>query len=291
MRGKVAAALRLTRIEHGLMVSLAVLTGAIVARGELRSSDLAAVAVGMLVGLLVEMGVFGLNDYFNVEEDRVNAPDRPLVRGDISKSEALALSLAAVTLGLTLPWYPVRLPVESTALLYSVVALDLAYNALLKRCGPLGNVAVALSTAAPFAYGALIVAPWREVPLRLWAFSLIAFLAALSREIVKDVIDMPGDLAAGIRTLPHILGPRASCNAAACIMACAMLVSVAVTPLAENWAAYLAAVSLTNLVLAHSLSALREGGGTPSRSSLERFRRESLAGMALGIVAFLSSSL
>jgi len=290
MLQKIKATLKLTRIEHGIMVSLAILVGALVAKeAKLYSEELLRVVYGMLIGLFVEMGVFGFNDYFNIEEDKINSPDRPLVKGDLSLHEALILSSAFLGIGILMPWWaPLKLPLSSTILLYLVVILDMMYNALLKRYGLVGNLAVSLSTAMPFIYGALLVIRLDDVPTYLWLFFLIAFLATLSREIIKDVRDAPGDLSAGLVTLPHIIGIRKCYLIASCLMIVAILLSLVAIALVKNKIAYSVVVSFANSMLIYSLIVLRKA---KVRRVLDKFRKLSLLGMTLGIVAFLVSSL
>jgi len=293
MMQKVKAILKLTRVEHGVMVSLAILVGALIVKGlKVSDEELTRVAIGSVVGLFVEMGVFGFNDYFNVEEDKINSPDRPLVRGDLSLREALILSSVFLGVGILLPWcVPFRLPLNSTILLYSVVMLDMGYNTFLKKYGPIGNLAVSLSTAVPFIYGALLVVELSEIPLHLWIFFLIAFLATFSREVIKDVRDAPGDLKAGLITLPHIIGIGMCYRVASYLMVTAVLLSLIAAFLVKNKIAYLTVVSLADFILLYSLVTLRKTEKLQFKETLDKFRRLSLIGMAIGIIAFLVSSL
>jgi len=292
MLRKVSAILKLTRFEHGIMVSLAILVGALVAKGmKINEEELLRIVKGMVKGLLVEMGIVGFNDYTNMEEDKINSPDRPLVRGELSKEEALIFSSTILGIGMLLPWCtsPV-LPLGSTILLYLIITLDMAYNVVLKKYGPIGNFAVSLSTAAPFVYGALLIVRLDNVPLYLWIFFLIAFLATFSREIVKDIRDVPGDSKAGLLTLPHIIGVKKCFTIAYCLMGSAILLSLIVIPLIKNKMVYLAVISITNLTLLYSLISLRKAKGWKDKKVLDRFRKISLIGMGLGIISFLASS-
>lgn len=290
---KIKAILRLTRIEHGIMVSLAILVGALIVK-ELKMSneELMNVLNGSIVGLFVEMGVFGFNDYFNIEEDKVNSPDRPLVKGDLTLREALVLSSIFLGIGISLPWYTFfRLSLSSTLLLYSIIILDMGYNVFLKKYGPIGNLAVSLSTAVPFIYGALLVVELSEIPLHLWMFFLIAFLATFSREIIKDVRDASGDLKAGLLTLPHIIGMKKCYQIASYLMVTAILLSLIAVLLVKNKMIYLVVISFTDFILLYSLIILRKINESQFKRILDKFRRLSLIGMSIGIIAFLISSL
>lgn len=95
--GKFSAFIRLTRIEHGFMLVVAVLIGEIVA---LRGFPPAGIALlSILPPFLIEIGSFAINDYFDIESDRKNKKsDRPLVTGELSPAFAIGLSVAAANL-------------------------------------------------------------------------------------------------------------------------------------------------------------------------------------------------
>lgn len=293
MTQKVKAILKFTRIEHGVMVSLAIIVGALIASGlKVNNEGLLRIISGSIVGLFTEMGIFGFNDYFNVEEDKINSPERPLVKGDLNLWEALILSSVFLGIGIILPWCTLlKLPLNSTILLYSIIILDMGYNTFLKKYGPIGNLAVSLSTAVPFIYGALLVVELPDIPLHLWIFFLIAFLATFSREIIKDVRDAPGDLKAGLLTLPHIIGTKMCYHISSCLMITAILLSLVAVFSVKNKIAYLITVSTTDVILLYSLIMLRRVKECQFKETLDKFRKFSLIGMAIGIIAFLVSSL
>jgi geranylgeranylglycerol-phosphate geranylgeranyltransferase len=60
--------------------------------------------------------------------------------------------------------------------------------------------------AVPFLFGATAISP--TVPPIIWLLASIAFFAGVGREIMKDVMDMAGDRAQGVRSFPMYIGKR-----------------------------------------------------------------------------------
>jgi len=148
------------------------------------------------------------NDLWDVAADRVNKPLRPLVSGALSRDAALWIGGVAGGLGLLCAW--LAGPTVFAIGLPALVAM-LAYSPLLKPRPVLGNVVVAVLGSLPLVYGAGAVGDWRIGLVPFW----LAALLHAGREIVKDLEDIPGDLAARRRTIPIAWGRRAGFVAAA----------------------------------------------------------------------------
>ncbi len=184
-------ALRLVRVGN-LGVSFAgTIVGGLVARGAgiwISPGVWVAVLLAALSTSLVTAGGNVLNDLLDREGDRTNHPDRPLVTGAISVKMARALAVALFVLGVAVV-VPVILiePLVGLLLALAVGAL-LGYEFRLKSRGFVGNLVVGFLTGMVFLYGgaaagnALLLAP----------FAAMAFLATLSREVVKDMEDVAG---------------------------------------------------------------------------------------------------
>ncbi len=282
--GRLRSFLRLARIDHGVMVVVAVLTGVLAAGGvEFLFSENALLAY--LSALLAEVGVFVFNDVFNIEEDRVNAPDRPLVKGEVTVKEACIFGACSLALALLLA-YSVNFWVFTLAVLG--ISVSMLYNKYVKRIGPLGNAVVAVSTALPFVYGSASAASsiW-EVPLCSWVFFGIAALATYSREIVKGIKDVEGDSRVGVRTYAVLWGEERAAKLALIFMVAAVLLSFPAYLYVRNRFLYAVFVTPTDFVLMYSSLIIALN---PSREMAEKSRKLSLLGMALGILAFLGGS-
>jgi geranylgeranylglycerol-phosphate geranylgeranyltransferase len=179
----------------------------------------------LVLALLSAMGLGAAgntaNDLWDVEADRVNKPLRPLVSGALSRGAALWIGGSAGGLGLLCAWLagPTVFAIGLPALV-----VMLAYSPLLKPRPVLGNVVVAVLGSLPLVYGAGAVGDWRAGLVPFW----LAALLHSGREIVKDLEDIPGDLAAQRRTIPIAWGRRAGFVAAAVPLV--VFVPVALTP-------------------------------------------------------------
>ena len=275
-RLKVREVLRLARAEHGAMVSIAVLAGYLAAGGRSLLSALAA----CVATFFIEVALFATNDIFNLEEDRLNRPERPLVRGTISLREAWLVVVTSMTLGVLLSYLLGTAPL---ALASAALLLGLLYNVRLKREAFFGNLLVALLTSISFAYGAYCAAA--QLPARVSVYVLIALAANIGREIIKGVRDLEGDMRAGICTLPCEVGVRQSASIAAIFIALAIAMSLAAVPLFSH--VYLALITVTDLLFAYSawLVLVKPFEGA------ERARGLTLIGMLFAVLALLFSNL
>ena len=93
------ALIRLTRIEHAFMLSLAVIIGEVIAGLDVLAS-LPFVLLTIIPPFFIEIASFAVNDYFDLESDKLNKRmDRPLVSGEINPSFALYVSIIATGIG------------------------------------------------------------------------------------------------------------------------------------------------------------------------------------------------
>ena len=73
---------------------------------------------------------------------------------------------------------------------------------ILKRKPFSGNILVSFLTSITFIYGGTAVGSYKGVLI----LALISFFAMVSRELVKDIEDLEGDIKKGAKTLPAIIG-------------------------------------------------------------------------------------
>jgi len=193
---------KLVRIEHALMLVVAVFIGEVIALGGMPPLGLVFV-FSLLVPMLSEMGSFALNDYVDVDTDRINRKvGRPLVDGTLSSDFAFKFSAGAFILStmiaLTINWMALVV-----AVFFNILAV--LYNLKLKDLPLLGNMYIAATMGIPFIFGAVV---FGVVPsTTIWMVAALGFAAGLGREIVKTVDDMEGDAEARkSKTLPMVVG-------------------------------------------------------------------------------------
>lgn len=182
----------LTRPLNVLIGMLSIFMGAFIT-GTI--SPLINVLLASLSGGLIAGGANVINDYYDVEIDKINKPRRPIAAGKVSLAEGFSYSillyLSGIVAGWFVNWHAFVIAIFSSALLF-------LYSAKLKRTVLYGNVAVSLVTALAFIYGGVAV--------NRLGFALIpavfSFFYHLGREIIKDAEDIEGDLKNNTETYP-----------------------------------------------------------------------------------------
>jgi len=279
--GRIRAVLQLVRADHDVMLALGVVIGYAVSGG-LASPDPQRLLFSAMTAFLVGAGAFALNDYYDLEIDRRNRrTDRPLVRGDISPRAAVAIFIILFSSGLACS-SAVNLPCFAIALVTG--ALAVSYDVWVKRLKLLGNFYIAYMMAIPFVFGGVAAS---SVPGSTLVLAAMAYLSGFGREVMKDIMDLPGDMEAGVRSFPACVGERAS----RFISSGAYIAAVALSPIPfllgpEPYLMnplYIVPVLVADSLLLFTAASLTLEGGRRLRS----LRRVSLAAMMLGLVGFL----
>ncbi|MDF1557958.1 MAG: geranylgeranylglycerol-phosphate geranylgeranyltransferase [ANME-2 cluster archaeon] len=153
-----------------------------------------------------------VNDYYDSEIDRINRPERPIPSGRIDRSMALYISLLIFVFGIALSYW--LGPVCLALAVFNSVLLFM-YASTFKRMALMGNVVVAYLTGSTFLFGgALAVFEGTGIKATVILF-ILAALASLAREVVKDIQDIEGDREGGAQTLPIRIGADGAARVAA----------------------------------------------------------------------------
>ena len=200
---------------------LGVLLGSMLALGGLPEGKLASITALQAISVWTFMCSWNaLNDYLDLEIDRVNRPDRPLPSGAISEASAkggIALMMAASLLsivgalgiakdieGEVEGWYPAVVIWIGALFLLTNYESSSSYSLRLKERGLPGNVAISLSVGMVVLFGSAgVFDPFNP---RTWSVFVVGVLYNLAREIVKDIEDMEGDK--GRNTYAMRVGPE-----------------------------------------------------------------------------------
>ena len=217
LRERFQGFLHLTRPGNAIAAAVFTGIGAFVG-GALLARPIDA-AAAMAATVLATGAGNAINDYFDREIDRINAPERPIPSGLTAPREALAFS-AALFLGAVL--VALSLPVVALAIaLFNLLAL-LAYTEFFKGLPGVGNALVAYLSGSTFLFGGAAVG---ALGVSVVVLFVLAALATFARELVKDVEDLEGDREEGLRTLPIVAGERTSLALALAVLALAVLAS------------------------------------------------------------------
>jgi len=170
-------------------------------------------------GMLIMAGANSINDYFDLEIDRINKPKRPLPSGQMTPKTAKRFALMLFLTGIIL-----AVPIGKASLglaLFSSLAVY-AYSAWLKKTAVWGNITVAVISGLAFVYGGLAVG--RIYPALI--VGLFAMLFHWGREIIKDIEDIEGDRSHNLRTLPILKGEKAALLLATVVLSLLIVVTI-----------------------------------------------------------------
>ena len=198
-RTRTVGLLRLFRLELPFAAGVCVILGILLATG--RQAPPKETVLGFLSVFFLSAAALILNDYFDIESDRINAPDRPLPAGLVSAQDVVVLSIVVTLFGLVTAGL-----ISPAALLAAILvwAAGFLYNWRLKKTGFLGNLLVCFSVGMTFIYGG--IAAGKPFEATVWLFGAMAMLVDLGEEIAADAMDVAGDREAGSRSLALRLG-------------------------------------------------------------------------------------
>jgi len=277
---KLIAIIRTVRPINCVMMGFAVTIGEFIALKRLPL--LQEALLGSLTASLLMAGTMALNDYYDLEIDRVNRPEKPLPSGTLATFQVISLGAIACATGLVtaamLNW-------ASLTIAAFALSLMLYYNTLGKRTGFLGNILVSVCIGLPFIFGGATVG---RITPALVLFSLIAFTANLGREVTKGIIDVEGDRSGLIRTVAVAHGPMKASMVSAALYMTAVCLSFAPSLLGLVGAAYVPIVLLsdTGFVMS-SISLVRSF----DRENAKRTKNRVMIWMFLGLLAFIAGSI
>jgi len=173
-----------------------------------------------LSSVLIAAAGYIINDYFDLNIDRVNKPERLVVERIIKRRSAIIWHWILSGLGLAIGFYiswKLRNPIVGFANLFCVVLLWF-YSTTFKRKLLIGNIIVSLLTAwvilvlyaCEFRLHRLVDQGYHLMLARVYKFAVLyaafAFIISLIREVVKDMEDLEGDADDGCRTMPIVWG-------------------------------------------------------------------------------------
>jgi len=286
MMNKAVAIARLTRIEHSLMLVIAVVAAELISGG---IPAMPILALSIITPIFVSMGSFAINDYFDVHTDRENKrKERPLVSGAIKEREAFAIAMGCFAIGCAASAFinPLAFVI---ALAFSVLAFLYSYR--MKNMLLIGNVYIAFSMVIPFLYGNSITASSLNINILLISFTV--FLSGLAREIHGMIRDQKGDLKVRkARNLIFHIGRERSAWFAFTLYMEAIAVSVFMfffmAPFAYN-VVYMAPIAAVDIAL--FFIALGYVRGWYNDGFFRLSRNLSLGAMAVAILIYLASAL
>jgi 4-hydroxybenzoate polyprenyltransferase len=213
---------------------LGIVSGAVCAFGSVHNPDpahrltwpvLLTVTLGSLCASFMNAASNAINQIYDLEIDRLNKPNRPLVTGELSIREAWGFTWLFYALALIPTWLVVPHPYETfyeklTAPLSQHITFYIFLSGLLftfiysapelgrtKARGMLANFTMAIPRGILLKLGgwAMVAPIWSAEP---WYIGLVICLFLLGAASTKDFADIEGDRLGNCRTLPIVYGVK-----------------------------------------------------------------------------------
>lgn len=223
-----------------------------------------------------------INDYWDVDKDRIDHPERPLPSGRLSPKQvwwvALILFIGAVVAAIPLGIYCLILVTVSSILLWN-------YSHILQQSGILANFIVSTITAAVILLGSLVV----DRPLAMLYPIWFLFFYIFAKEIIWDLHDTAGDRSQGIVTIPNSWGKETAFWLAWGLMAM-LIVSIPIAILLLPMAHPLMFLVFSTAMMLIVTITLARYQQQDSVSAYEGFVFWDRIGMLLGVVGLLGTA-
>lgn len=179
----------------------------------------------LAASLMIAAGGYVINDYFDINIDSINRPDRQVVERIIKRRWAMIWHILLSFAGLVMSVLVSRNVGNPLPGLFNGAAIALLwfYSTDFKRRLLIGNVIIALLTAwvvlvlyvseagLGFTYSSPDQTAYiMDIYKSGIVFGGFAFISSLIREAVKDLEDMEGDARYNCRTMPIVWGIRST---------------------------------------------------------------------------------
>jgi len=268
-----------SRRKWGLLYSLATVAGLLCVPGVIQgmASDpdifrvIQTTAPLPAISLLIATGMYILNDLVDADLDKANGKKRPIPSGQVSKKQAavfivstsgLAIILSAVTLnGISLL---LVMPMMAIGIMYSAPRIALMDRFIVKTLSISAFYAICALLGITSTYGIELALENPVAPV--YSMTLLGIMIFISSTL-NDLGDIDGDRAGKRRTIPVVIGAKATIR---------LLVLLATGMIATSLATYESigpiSVALSSLFALLVISRLKKIGDGVARLDAEVIR-------------------
>lgn len=273
---KVGSLFKLLRFELPVAAGVCVIMGQLLATGKFAPIQVSI--LGFMSVFLISASILVLNDYYDVETDKINAPNRPIPSNLVSPSEALIFAISLLTIGMILSY-----SITSITFFISIILaiVGFLYNRYFKKTGLLGNFMVSFSVGMTFIYGGASVSlPFNK---SVMLFGVIAALIDLGEEIAADAMDIKGDALINSNSIAIKHGKSKALKISLCIFF--TVIQLSALPFLLNWFSivYLVPVLIIDFSIAYSAVMLLKSNDEEGR----KYIRWIYLGATIGLVVFI----
>ncbi|MFH0986860.1 MAG: UbiA family prenyltransferase [Candidatus Micrarchaeota archaeon] len=237
---------KIIRPTTSSMAALGSLVGSISIIGDSVYKSIVPVLMAFLVVFLHNAAGYALNDYLDIESDKINHPERSLPSGKIKKETVLIFvwiaffSSVAISYFINIECFIIAIISALGLLLYELGVKNITFS---------GNILIGLLTGLTFVFGGFAASKTGLFPV--FVLGMLSFLAITAREITKDLADYKGDKYK--KTLPKVLGIKR----AALVSTALYLTAVSLSPLPFIYGifgyGYLSIVLVCDLIFAYTV--------------------------------------
>ncbi len=278
---KIRGLISLLRPELPFAAGICVIIGEIITLKAI--PYISEIFLGFAWGFFLSGAAMILNDYFDIEVDKVNAPERPLPSGLISKKEVIVFTTVITIIGLI-----VSLFINKSAIILYIIfwIIGFLYNWKFKEKGFFGNLFVSSSVAITIILGGIVVGdPWNTSVI---LFSLMVFLFNLGEEIAADAMDLEGDKKRNSKSLAIMIGRKKAINISFSLFMIFIILSFLPVVFDLLGTSYFIIISLTDIiVLFLAVKLLQSQSIKKGRLYISRLYQSSVAGLILIIISMI----
>ena len=207
---KINEIIKLTRLKQNIIpITILSLIGGFIAnplwKEWIMSSSFLAAYTMMIIMTAVSMII---NDIYDIDVDKINNPNRPLVKGTVTLSEAryLSIILFSIYSYLGIKYLPSILnPIWMITILLTTI-----YTPILKKIFFIKNLTCATIVSLSIPFIGLSIINYDTI--LMFITTKITFLASLYIEILLDICDREGDKKVNIKTIPVLFGNTITLN-------------------------------------------------------------------------------
>ena len=197
---KISAITQMTRISHNFIPTTALTVLSISPKQPINIYSF--MTSFTMVHLLSSVSMV-LNDIYDIDTDRINHPERPLIDGRVSIKEA---KITSAVLTSAYIFFGTKLQKSLVPFWTIPLAIIYLYTPILKRITLVKNLSCAgvIATTASF----IGKSAHQGISLNTKYLTHYVFLWSMFIELLMDISDEKGDSLAGIKTVPVVFGKK-----------------------------------------------------------------------------------
>lgn len=187
---------------------IGIMSGAFIAMGSIGSYEkIWAGLIAGITGALLNAASNSINQYYDLDIDRINKPKRPIPAGQISGAQAMKFAWIIYLICFALAFLVNRtyfmVVIITTLFTWGYSAPPVRF----KNNGILANIAMAVPRGFLMIVGGWVsILPDQPFAPTPWLIGLVLFLFVVGAASTKDFADVKGDAAGGARTVVVVYG-------------------------------------------------------------------------------------